>query len=115
MITIQEARRALEQYFAEHPPIVSGDLYIGDEWYEDDQDYLPVWGSRQFFVDGLAAYARWDNLALFIDKRTGAVRQDWHTPNYAKISKMTPCTASSDAVHRGTTAEPGHVIPEGDD
>ncbi|QAY73148.1 hypothetical protein ET445_07090 [Agromyces protaetiae] len=95
MVTIQEARRSLERYFAEHPPAISGDLYIGDEWFEDDQDYLPVWGSRQFYVDGLEAFARWDNLAIFVDKRTGEVRKDFHTPNFAKIRRMTPVAASS--------------------
>lgn len=89
-MTIQEARQALQQFFVEHPPAISGDLYIADEWFEDEQDYLPVWGSRQFYVDGVEAFARWDNLAIFIDKRMGAVREEFHTPNFAKISSMTP-------------------------
>ena len=93
-MTIHEARQALEQYFVEHPPAISGDLYISDEWFEDELDYLPVWGSRQFYVDGVEAFARWDNLAIFIDKRTGAVRQEFHTPNFAKISRMTPVAAT---------------------
>ena len=89
-MTIHEARRALELYFVEHPPAISGDLYIADEWFEDELDYLPVWGSRQFSVDGVEASARWDNLAIFIDKRTGRLREEFHTPNFAKISRMTP-------------------------
>jgi len=52
MVTIQEARQILERHFAEHPPAISGDLYIATEWYEDEQDFLPVWGSRQFLIDG---------------------------------------------------------------
>ncbi|SIN93168.1 hypothetical protein [Agromyces cerinus] len=93
-MTIHEARRALEQYFVEHPPAISGDLYIAGEGFEDELDYLPVWGSRQFSVDGVEAFARWDNLAIFIDKRTAAVRQELHTPNFAKISSMTPVAAT---------------------
>ncbi|WP_350349142.1 hypothetical protein ABIQ69_04175 [Agromyces sp. G08B096] len=90
MLTIQEARRALERHFAEHPPAVSGDLYIGDGWYEDEQDYLPEWGSRQFLVDGNPSFGRLDNLAIFIDKHTGAVREDYVTPNLKKIRGMRP-------------------------
>ncbi|MFB6610027.1 hypothetical protein ACFCVO_06905 [Agromyces sp. NPDC056379] len=87
---MNEARQALAQYFVEHPPAISGDLFIADEWFEDEQDYLPVWGSRQFHLDGVEAFARWDNLAIFIDKRTGEVRQEFRTPNIVKISSMTP-------------------------
>ncbi|MBM7832477.1 hypothetical protein JOE59_003182 [Agromyces cerinus] len=46
-MTIHEARQALERYFVEHPPAISG------------------------------------------DKRTGAVRREFYTPNFAKISRMT--------------------------
>lgn len=94
MVTIQQARRLLEQHFAEHPPAIAGDLYIGDDWWEDEHDYLPTWGSRQFFVDGNASFGRWDNLAIFIDKQTGAVREDHHTPNLKKIRAMTPVSAA---------------------
>ena len=93
MVTIPEARQLLEAYFSEHPPAITGDLYIAPEWYEDAQDYLPVWGSRQFYIDGDTSFARWDNLAVFVDRRTGAVRVELHTLNFAKISRMTPVTA----------------------
>jgi hypothetical protein len=90
MVTIQEARQILEHHFVEHPPGISGDLYIAPGWFEDEQDFLAVWGSRQFFLDGVEAFARWDNLAIFIDKRSGDVRQEFFTPNFEKISAMTP-------------------------
>lgn len=83
----------LERHFIERPPALSGDLYISPEWYEDEQDYLPVWGSRQFLVDGVEAFARWDNLVIFIDKRTGEIREEFCTPNFAKIREMKPVTA----------------------
>ncbi|MEK8142093.1 hypothetical protein NKH18_04165 [Streptomyces sp. M10(2022)] len=53
-------------------------------------DYLPVWGAREFLIDGREAFARWDNLAIFIDKRTGEVRADHRTLNFRKIREMTP-------------------------
>jgi len=93
MVTIQEARQLLERHFVEHPPAISGDLYIAPEWFEDEHDYLPVWGSRQFLVEGAEAYARWDNLVIFIDKRTGDIREEFHTPNFAKITQMKPIPA----------------------
>lgn len=93
MVTIQEARQLLEQHFVEHPPAISGDLYIAPEWFEDEQDFLPVWGSRQFFLEGVEAFARWDNLVIFIDKRTGDIREEFHTPNFQKISEMKPIPA----------------------
>ena len=77
-------------YFAEHPPAISGELYIAPEWYEDAVDYLPVWGAREFLIDGREAFGRWDNLAIFIDKRTGEVRSDLRTLHSRKISAMTP-------------------------
>ncbi|MEV1131386.1 hypothetical protein [Agromyces sp. NPDC049794] len=89
MMTIHDARRALERHFAEHPPAIAGELYIS-EWYEDDSDYLPVWGAREFLVEGQEAFGRWDNLVIFIDKQTGAVREDVHTLNLEKIREMTP-------------------------
>jgi hypothetical protein len=95
MVTIQEARQVLERHFVEHPPAISGDLYIAPEWYEDEQDFLPVWGSRQFFLDGVEAFARWDNLVIFIGKRSGDVREEFYTPNFERIREMTPIAASS--------------------
>lgn len=93
MVTIQDARRLLEQYFAEHPPALSGELYIAPEWFEDEHDYLPVWGAKEFLVDSLEPSARYDNLAIFVDKATGAVRQEYHTPNFEKIRRMSPIDA----------------------
>jgi hypothetical protein len=90
VVTIQEARQVLKRHFSEHPPAISGDLYIAPEWFEDEQDFLPVWGSRQFLLEGREAFGRWDNLVIFIDKRSGGVREDFHTLNLEKIGKMTP-------------------------
>ncbi|MFF4084852.1 hypothetical protein ACFYZN_36450 [Streptomyces sp. NPDC001777] len=56
MLTPSEARNLLVAYFVEHPPAISGELYIAPEWYEDAVDYLPVWGAREFLVDGRAAF-----------------------------------------------------------
>src|SRR3546814_1516939 len=70
MLTIQEARERLEAYFAQHPPAMSGELYISDDWNEDDSDYLPAWGAREFFVEHRQSFVRMDNLALFIDKKS---------------------------------------------
>ncbi len=90
VVTIQEARQILERHFVEHPPAILGDLYIAPEWFEDEQDFLPTWGSRQFFLDGREAFGRWDNLVIFIDKRSGDVRQDFYNLNLEKIDEMTP-------------------------
>ncbi|MGW1145936.1 hypothetical protein ACWD6I_12930 [Streptomyces sp. NPDC002454] len=97
MLTPREARALLVAYFAEHPPPVSGELYIAPEWYEDAVDYLPVWGAREFHVDGLAAYGRTDNIVVFVDKNTGEVRRDWFTPNFGKVRAMTPVHVGEDA------------------
>ncbi|MFH8616121.1 hypothetical protein ACH4E8_13750 [Streptomyces sp. NPDC017979] len=98
-LTPDEARNLLVTYFAEHPPPIAGELHIAPEWYEDATDYLPAWGAREFFVDGQAAYGRVDNTAIFIDKRTGAVRADLFTPNFDKIRAMTPVIVPEAARH----------------
>ncbi|UOE42644.1 hypothetical protein [Agromyces larvae] len=93
MVTIQEARRSLEQHFGEHPPAISGHLHIGSEWYEDADDVLPTWGSREYLVDGHVQFNRNDNLAIFIAKRTGEVRREAYILNLDKIDAMTPVDA----------------------
>lgn len=89
-VTSSDARARLEAYFATHPPAISGDLYIATEWFEDEEDFLPVWGSRQFLVEGRAEYGSWNNEVLFMDKRTGEVRRDMHNANFRKIRAMRP-------------------------
>ena len=89
-VTIHEARRLLDRHFATHPPAISGDLYIAREWREDDHAYLQVWGSRQFLVEGREAFARWDDLVIFIDKQTGEVTEEHRPLHSARIRKMTP-------------------------
>ncbi|TDE90864.1 hypothetical protein EXU48_17325 [Occultella glacieicola] len=90
MVTPEEARQLLVEYFAKNPPAVSGDLYVAPEWFEDEDDFLTVWGSRQFFLEGKAEYGSWNNEVLFMDKRTGEVRRDMHNANFRKIRAMTP-------------------------
>ncbi|WP_136708457.1 hypothetical protein [Agromyces sp. H66] len=94
MLTIHEARAALERHFAEHPPLLTGELYISPEWHEDATDYLPTWGAREFLVEGRDAFSRWDNLVIFVDKETGEVREDTYTLHVRKIAQMTPVVAS---------------------
>lgn len=65
-----------------------------------------MWGSRQFYVDGIEAFGRWDNLAVFIDKRTGAVRKEFFTPNFTKIRQMPRSLRPAEA-RRGTEASGG--------
>ncbi|MRG61339.1 hypothetical protein GE115_15895 [Agromyces sp. CFH 90414] len=89
MLTIEEARSALERHFAERPPAIAGTLHISG-WYEDADNYLPVWGAREFLVDGHDEFQRWDNLAIFIDKASGAVREEPFLPNRLKVRAMTP-------------------------
>ncbi|WP_194410984.1 hypothetical protein [Microbacterium cremeum] len=96
MVTIREARQLLERHFVEHPPAVSGELYIASEWYEDATDYMPVWGAREFLVEGREAFARWDNRVIFVDKETGEVHAGLRNLHAKKIRAMTPVTAPSD-------------------
>ncbi|MFB9308830.1 putative FMN-binding regulatory protein PaiB [Agromyces hippuratus] len=93
MVTIQEARSLLEQYFVSHPPAISGELYIAPEWYEDASDFLPVWGAREFLVDGREAFARWDNRVIFIDKQTGDVHEGMRNLHVKKVNAMTQVAA----------------------
>lgn len=97
MLTIHEARERLEAYFAQHPPAMSGELYISDDWNEDDSDYLPAWGAREFFVEHRQSFVRMDNLALFIDKQTGDIRRANHVAEFDKIQAMRPVSARVDA------------------
>ena len=93
MLTPQDAERALREYFREHPPSLMGQLHFTGTWWEDDQDYLLTWGSREFLVEGREAFARWDNLAYFVDKQTGAVRTELFNASLRKIQQMTEHSA----------------------
>ncbi|MFE1292448.1 hypothetical protein [Streptomyces sp. NPDC058751] len=35
-------------------------------------------------------FGRWGNFAIFIDRRTGEVRADRHTPSFDKTKAMAP-------------------------
>ncbi|WP_157428808.1 hypothetical protein [Agromyces salentinus] len=93
MLTIDEARAAFDGYVREHPLPMRGTLHL-DGWYEDDDDYLPVWGAREFYVDGDPTYGRMDNFVLFIDKRSGTVREERQLESLRKIHDMTPVTGA---------------------
>ncbi|WP_461104523.1 hypothetical protein [Tessaracoccus terricola] len=54
---------------------------------------MPVWGSREFLVEGREAFARWDNLAYFVDKQTGEVRAEVFSASFDKIGDMTDFSA----------------------
>lgn len=95
MLTISEAREKLEAYFAQHPPVMSGELYISDRWREDDTDFMPAWGAREFFVEHRQAFVRMDNIALFIDKETGDVRQAHRVAEFDKIHAMRPVSLTA--------------------
>ena len=88
-VTIGEARAVFDAYVLEHPLPMRGAFHL-DGWYEDGDDYLPVWGAREFLVDGHDEFARWDDLAIFIDKASGAVREEQFLPNRLKIRAMSP-------------------------
>ncbi|MGI9821831.1 hypothetical protein [Agromyces sp. Marseille-Q5079] len=89
MLTLHDARAAFARYLAVHPLPVVGTFHI-DGWYEDDDDFLPVWGSREFSVDHRREFGRMDSLVVFIDKRTGEVRRDLRFGHVEKLRAMTP-------------------------
>ena len=94
MLTLDEARAAFDRYAAREPLLVEGTLYV-KEWYEDDSDFLPVWGAREFYVDNDHSYARWDLRVVFIDKRTGEVRVELMPDHLAKTGAMTRVSAEA--------------------
>ncbi|MFE6766443.1 hypothetical protein [Streptomyces sp. NPDC057689] len=89
MLSVNEAQQAFQQFAARRPLLLDGTLYV-DEWYEDASDYLPVWGAREFYVDGDHSYARWDQRVVFIDKASGAVRVEYLPDHVVKVGAMTP-------------------------
>jgi hypothetical protein len=94
MLTFDDARRVIEEHLRAHPPGISGTLYVSPEGFEDETHYLPVWGAREFLVDGQDAYGRWDSRVLFVDKQSGEVTEDIQTLAFDKIDAMTPVRAS---------------------
>lgn len=90
MLTFDDARRVLEAHFREHPPAISGTLYIAPEGFEDDTHYMPVWGAREYLVDKQEPFARWDNRVLFVDKQTGEISEQLHTLALDKVRAMRP-------------------------
>lgn len=94
MLSFDDARRVIENHLRAHPPGISGTLYVSPEGFEDDTHYLPVWGAREFLVDGQDAYGRWDSRVLFVDKQTGEVTEDVQPLAFRKIKAMAPVRAS---------------------
>lgn len=90
MLTVDEARRALERFFEQNRPLIPGTLYIEPDAWEDDRHYLFTWGSREWLVEGREPYRRVDNLVLFVSKRNGMVTSGLHTDNIEKLRAMTP-------------------------
>lgn len=86
--TPEEAQSILRTHFGMHPPRLTGTLHFTGEWAEDDDDYLLVWGAREFIVEGRDSFARWDNLAYFVSKQTGEVWSGPFNANFRKIKKM---------------------------
>ena len=89
MLTLDDASAAFTQYLAVHPLPVVGTFHV-DGWYEDDDDFFPVWGAREFYVDHKREFGRMDSLVVFIDKRTGEVRRDHRFGHVEKLRAMTP-------------------------
>lgn len=94
MLTFDEAREALRAYLEEHPPAMSGTLYIAPEGLEDDAAYLPTWGAREALVEWRDAYIGFDNRALFVDKQTGEITVELRNAAHKRIMKMTPVRAT---------------------
>lgn len=90
MLTVDEARRALERFFEQNRPLIPGTLYIAPQAWEDDRHYLFTWGSREWLVERREPYRRRDNLVLFVSKRNGMVTSGLHTDNIEKLRAMTP-------------------------
>lgn len=76
---------------------MSGTLYVAPEGFEDATHYMPVYGSREFFIDGLEGGARLDGQVLFINKKSGEITRDLHIAALQKIDAMTPVTDTTDA------------------
>src|SRR5690606_7216742 len=90
MLTVDEARRALERFFEQNRPLSPGTLYIAPQAWADDRHYGLKWGSREWLVGRREPYRRRDNLVLFVSKRNGMVTSGLHTDNIEKLRAMTP-------------------------
>lgn len=89
MLTVDEARVAFEQHVLEHPLPLRGTLHL-DGWFEDADDFLPVWGAWEFYHGGDPTYGRADDVVVLVDKRSGAVRRESQLQSLRKIHGMTP-------------------------
>ncbi|MFI5622195.1 hypothetical protein ACIA03_01890 [Nocardioides sp. NPDC051685] len=94
MLTFDEARGILFEFLQRNPPGISGTLYVAPDGFEDSTHYMPAYGAREYFVDGIEAHVRLDNTVSFVDKETGVITQKYRFDCLDKIRAMTPIHGS---------------------
>jgi hypothetical protein len=67
-----------------------GTLHVSTNGLEDDDDFLVVWGAREWLVEGNPSYELLNNTATLVSKETGEVRDVPATSIFDKVDGMTP-------------------------
>jgi hypothetical protein len=72
-------RDAVDIVRAEYAPRwggTPGTLFVSPTGYADPLDFLVPWGAEEYLVGGDTAFLLMNNLVTFVDRRTGALREE---------------------------------------
>jgi hypothetical protein len=89
-LSFAEARGAVLRVRRADWRATGGTLYVSPEGFADADDYLVVWGAREFLVDGDLDYLLVDNTVTFVSRTTGKVRDDVMVLSFDKVDGMWP-------------------------
>jgi hypothetical protein len=95
MITFAEAVTSAREYVEARWGATWGTPHVLNKGYQDDDDYLIVWGTREYLVDGDLHSLLFNNTSIFVSRRTGEIREETTTEMFDKIDKMTRVSTRS--------------------
>jgi len=92
-VSFTEAREAVEDLRVSDWSGTWGTLYVSPDGFADEDDYLVVWGPREYIVDDNPYFILLNNTATFVDRQTGEVRDVPYALHLDKIDAMAPVRA----------------------
>lgn len=90
MVTFPDAVAAVREHLAATWRATPGTPCVLDEGYEDEEDFLVVWGTREYLVDGDLDYLLLSDTSILVSRETGTVRTESTTSILEKVDRMTP-------------------------
>jgi len=70
--------------------ITGGEPAVSPNGFEDGEDFLVVWGAREYIVDGDNNFILLNGTVTFVNRETGLIRDELMVEQFAKVDGMTP-------------------------